>query len=138
MLTFLTPGTCSNSLAERFGLPDEQARRHPRRLQRIERKGDVGIFVVDKGAEHARRQVAGLVAQFLARLVELLGDVGRRRAVLQGHRHEGEARPRQGLDAVVPAQLLHPLLERFGDEILHLLRGGARPRRGDGQHLDRE
>src|SRR5262249_48184648 len=104
----------------------------------IERKSDVGILVVDKRAKHARRQVAGFVAQFLARLVELLGDVGRRCAVLEGQGHEGEPRPRHRLDAVVPAQLLHPLLERLGDEILHLLRSGARPRRRDGQHLDRE
>ena len=37
----------------------------------IEREGDVGVFVVDERAHGALRQVARLVAQLLARLIEL-------------------------------------------------------------------
>ena len=37
----------------------------------IEREGDVGVFVVDEGADGALRQVARLVAQLLAGLIEL-------------------------------------------------------------------
>src|SRR5262249_21322244 len=134
----LHAGDVQQLLPDRLGLPHEEARRHPRRFQGVEREGDVGILVVDEGAEHAGRQVPGLVAQPLARLLELFRDVGRRRAVPDGYRHEVEARPRHRLDAVIPAQLLHPFLERLGNEILHLLRGGTRPGRGDSQHLDGE
>ena len=49
----------------------------------IEREGDVGVFVVDEGAQSALRQVARLVTQLLARLIELLGNLLRRRVVLQ-------------------------------------------------------
>src|SRR3546814_718257 len=43
-----------------------------------------------------------------------------------------------GFAPVVPGQLLHPLLERLGDLILHLLGGRARPGGREGDDLDRE
>ena len=134
----LDAGDLQQALADRLGLPDEQARRHAGCLQRIKREGDVRVFVVDEGAKGARRQVTGLVTQLLACLVELLGNFVRWRVILQRELHEGEAGPRDGLDAVVPAQLLQALLKRLGDEILHLLGGRTRPGRRDGQDLDRE
>src|SRR5205085_10953453 len=44
----LHAGNVQQFLPDRFGPPDEQAPRHPRRLQGIERKSDVGILIVDK------------------------------------------------------------------------------------------
>ena len=41
-------------------------------------------------------------------------------------------------DPVVPGQLLKPLLQRFGDEVLHLMRRRPRPCRRDRQSLDGE
>ena len=79
-----------------------------------------------------------LVAEFLPRLIELLGDIGRRRAVAQDHRGERQARSRKGLGAVIPAQFLHPLLQPFGDQLFHLLRRRPRPSRDDRHLLDRE
>ena len=108
------------------------------RLQRIERKGHVGIFVVHHRTDDATRQVVRLVAELLPRLIELLGDIGGRRAVAQDHRGERQARPREGLGPVIPAQFLHPLLQPFGDQLFHLLRRRPRPGRDDGHLLDRE
>src|SRR5437764_12760585 len=107
-------------------------------LQRIERKGHVRIFVVHDRTDHATRQVVGLVAELLACLVELLADVGRRSAVAQDHHREGQARPREGLGPVVPAELLHPLLQLLGDLLFHLLRRGPGPSRHDRHLLDGE
>ena len=126
------------SLAQDLRIANQVSMRLALRLQCIERKGHVGIFVVHDRTDHATRQVVGLVAEFLPRLIELLGDLGRRSAVAQDHRGEGQARPREGLGPVVPAELLHPLLQLFGDQLFHLLCRGPRPSRDDGHLLDRE
>ena len=81
-------------LAQGFRLAHQQALRLALGLQRIQRKGDVGVFVVDHRADHAGRQIGRLVAQLLARLVELVLHLGGRRAVEQGQRREGQARAR--------------------------------------------
>ena len=125
-------------LAQDLRIADEASMRLTLRLQRVERKGHVGIFVVHDRTDDATRQVEGLVAELLPRLIELLGDIGGRRAVTQDHHGERQARPREGLGAVVPAELLHPLLQPFGDQLFHLLRRGPRPGRDDGHLLDRE
>src|SRR5438046_4014466 len=108
------------------------------RLQGIERKGHVGIFVVHHRTDDATRQVGGLVAEFLARLIELFGDLGGRGTVAYDHRRERQAWARKGLGSVVPAEFLHPLLQLFGDQLFHLLCRSARPSRDDGHLLDRE
>src|SRR5436309_6126040 len=112
--------------------------RLPLGLQRIERKGHVRIFVVHDRTDHARRQVVGLVAELLACLIELLANVGRRSGVAQDDQREGQPRPRERLDTVVPAELLHPLLQLLGDLLFHLLRRGAGPSRHDRTLLDGE
>ena len=108
------------------------------RLQRVQRKGHVGVFVVHHRTDDATRQVRGLVAEFLPRLIELLGDIGGRRAVKQDHRSERQARSRKGLGSVIPAELLHPLLQPFGDQLFHFFCRRSRPGRDDGHLLDRE
>ena len=126
------------SLAQDLRIADERSMRLTLRLQRVERKGHVGIFVVHHRTDHATRQVVRLVAELLPRLIELLGDLGGRRAVAQDHRGEGQARTREGLGPVIPAEFLHPLLQPFGDQLFHLLCRGAGPGRDDGHLLDRE
>src|SRR5690349_4757517 len=108
------------------------------RLQRVERKGHVAIFIVHNGTDNATWQVQRLVAEFFPRLIELLGDVGGRRAVAQDHRGERQARSCKGLAPVIPAELLHPLLQPFGGQLFHFLCGSTRPSRNDGHLLDRE
>src|SRR5688572_21659944 len=108
------------------------------RLQRVEREGHVGIFVVHQWTDHATRQVSSLVAEFLTRLIELLRDVGGRRTVAQDHHRERQTRTRERFSPVIPAELLHPLLQRFGDEFFHLSCRGSRPDGDDGHLLDRE
>src|SRR5207237_3734754 len=49
-----------------------------------------------------------------------------------------QARARKGLGSVVPAELLHPLLQLFHDQLFHLLCRSAWPSRDDGHLLDRE
>src|SRR5439155_31308 len=51
---------------------------------------------------------------------------------------ERQARARKGLGPVIPAELLHPLLQSFSDQLFHLLGRGPRPCRDDGHLLDRE
>ena len=85
-----------------------------------------------------RGKLSGLVAEFLPRLIELLGDLGGRGAVAQDHRGERQARSRERLGPVIPAEFLHPLLQPFGDQLFHLLCRSARPSRDDGHLLDRE
>jgi hypothetical protein len=122
MFTFLTPGTCSSRWRHTSASADEAPMRLPLRLQRVQREGHVGVFVVHHRTDDAARQVRSLVAELLPRLIELLGNVGGRRAVTQEHRGERQARSRKGLGPVIPAQFLHPLLQPFGDQLFHLLR----------------
>ena len=134
----LDTGHVQEVLANGLGLPGESPHRHTLRLEGIKGEAHVRIFVVDEWAEHPGRQVAGFVAEFLAGLIELLLHSRRRRAVLERDRHIRVTRPRGRLDPVVPGQLLKPLLQRFGDEVLHLARRRARPCRRDRQGLDGE
>src|SRR5215510_6081440 len=78
------------------------------------------------------------VANLFSRLVEFLLHRVWRCVVLQHDRHECQARPRKGIDMIVPAQLLNALFERLGDEVLHLLRRRARPSGRYGKDLDSE
>ena len=126
------------TLAQDFRIADQAALRFALRLQGIQRKGHVGIFVVDHRTDDAVRQVGGFVAEFLARLIELFGDLGGRCAVAQNHRGKSQARSRKSFGPVVPAELLHPLLQLFRDQLFHLLRRRPRPSRDDGHLLDRE
>ena len=126
------------ALAQDLRIADEVPMRLALRLQRVERKGHIGIFVVHHRTDDATRQVRRLVAEFLPRLIELLGDIGGRRAVAQDHRGERQARSRKGLGPVIPAELLHPLLQPFGDQLFHLLCRRPRPGRDDGHLLDGE
>src|SRR5581483_1800499 len=125
-------------LAQPLRLANEESLGLTLRFQGIECKGHIGVFVVCHRADDPMRQLAGLVAEFLARLIELLGDLGGRGAVLQVDRSEGQARTREGLRPVIPAQLLHPLFQRFGDQLLHFLGRGPRPGGDHGHLLDRE
>ena len=134
----LDAGHVQQVLADRLGLPNQLAHRHALGLERIKGEAHVRIFVVDEGAEHAGRQVAGFIPELLAGLVELLLHGGWRCAVLQPNRHIRKTWPCGRLDPVVPGQFLKPLLQRFGDEVLHLARRRARPCRRDRQGLDGE
>ena len=134
----LDAGHVQEVLADHLGLPDQLTHRHALGLERIKGEAHVRIFVVDEGAVDAGRQVAGFVRELLAGLVELLLHDRWRCAVLQRDGHIRVAGPRGRLDPVVPGQLLKPLLQRFGDEVLHLARGRARPCRRDRQGLDGE
>ena len=84
----LDAGHVQEVLADRLGLPDQLAHRHALGLQRIKGEAHIRIFVVDEGAEDAGRQVAGLIPELLAGLVELLLHGGWRCAVLQRDRHD--------------------------------------------------
>ena len=125
----LDAGHVQEVLADHLRLPDQIAHRHAPGLEGIKCEAYVRIFIVDEGAEHAGRQVASFIAELLAGLVELLLNDRWRRAVLQCNRHIRISWPRGRLDAVVPSQLLKPLLQRFGNEVLHLTRRRARPYR---------
>ncbi len=126
------------SLSQHLRFADEVPLRLTLRLQRVQRKGHVGIFVVHHWTDHATRQLSGLVAEFLPRLIELVGDRGGRGTVAQDHRSERQARARERLGAVIPAEFLHPLLQLFGDQLFHLLCRSAGPSRDDSHLLDRE
>ncbi len=134
----LDAGHMQQALPQRFGLARQLARRQALGFQGVHSKDDIRILVVDERPLHPRGQFGRFVAELLARLVELLGDVGRRRAVLQRHLQHGDAGPGQSLHPVVPAQLLHALLQRLGHQVLHFLGGGARPHGRHRQGLDDE
>ena len=131
-------GHMQQVLADRLGLAHQLTHRHALGLESVEGEAHVRIFVVDEGAENTGRQVAGFVPELLAGLVELLLHDRWRCAVLQRHRHVRVTRPGGRLHPVIPGQLLKPLLQRFGDEVLHLARRRARPCRRDRQGLDGE
>ena len=134
----LDAGHVQEVLANGFGLPGEFPHRHALRLEGIKGEAHVRIFVVDEGAEHTGRQLARFIPKLLAGLVELLLHARWRCAVLQRNRHVRITWPCGRLHPVVPGQLLKPLLQRFGDLVLHLARRRARPYRRDRQGLDGE
>ena len=134
----LDAGHMQKVLADHLGLPHQLTHRHALGLERVKGEAHVRIFVVDEGAEHAGRQVAGFIPELLAGLVEFLLHDRWRCAVLQRNRHIRVTWPCGRLHPVVPGQLLKPLLQRFGDEVLHLARRRARPCRRDRQGLDGE
>ena len=134
----LDAGHVQKILADSLGLPHQLAHRHALGLQRVKGEAHVRILVIDKGAEHTGRQVAGFIPELLAGLIELLLHDRWRRAVLQRNRQIRIAGACSCLHPVVPGQLLKPFLQRFGDEVLHLARRRARPYRRDRQGLDGE
>ena len=134
----LDAGHMQKVLADSLGLPHQLAHRHALGLQRVKGEAHVRILVVDEGAEHAGRQVPGFIPELLTGLIEFLLHDRWRCAVLQRNRHIRIAGACGCLHPVVPSQLLKPLLQRFGDEVLHLARRRARPYRRDRQGLDGE
>src|SRR4029450_4091301 len=84
------------------------------------------------------RALARFIPELLAGLVELLLHAGWWCAVLQRNRHVCITRPCGRFHPVVPGQLLKPLLQRFGDLVLHLARRRAWPYCRDRQGLDGE
>src|SRR3546814_9095024 len=108
------------------------------RLERIEDKSDVAVLVVDERSHHAARKSRRFVEQLLARLINLVGHEFGRDGILEPERGDGEPGPRLGFAPVVPGPLLHPLPDRLGDLILHLLGGRDRPGGLEGDDLDRE
>ena len=80
---------------------------------------DVAEFVVDDGAEHARRQLALHVGELLAQQIEQIRHVLRRREVLERDLHRGERRLGIGLHLLEVRQFLQLLLDGIGDLGLH-------------------
>ena len=119
-------------------MTDESPLRLASRLQGVESERHVGVLVVDERADDARRETVRLVAQLLSRLVELALNLRRWHVVAELQESNGQARARERLRAVVPAELLKPLLQSFRDLILHLLRCRARPRGDYGHRLHGE
>ena len=68
----LDAGHVQEVLANGLGLPRELPHRHALRLEGIKGEAHVRIFVVDEGAEHAGRQLAGFIPELLTGLVEFL------------------------------------------------------------------
>ncbi|MCY1405577.1 hypothetical protein D9M71_208210 [compost metagenome] len=137
-INLLHPRHVQQPLAQHLRVAHQPALRFAPGLEREQGEGDVGILVVDHRADHAGRQRLRLVADLLARLVELLRHFCRWSGVKQAQRREGQARSGVGFAAVVPAQLLQAFFDLLGDLVLHLLRRSARPRRDDRQLLDRK
>ena len=106
--------------------------------QRVEDGVDIAVFVIDVGADHLRGQVGADIAQLLAQLVEELRHFARRRVVLELDLHRREGWLGVGRDFVEIGQLLQLLLDRVRNLILHFLRRGAGPDRGDDSDLDGE
>ncbi|HET6472383.1 MAG TPA: hypothetical protein VFG38_11105 [Pseudomonadales bacterium] len=134
----LDAGHVQQVLTDRLGLPHQFAHRHTLRLEGIQGKAHVRVFVVDERAEHAGRQVPRFVRELLARLVELVLHDRRRRTVLQRDRHVRVTRSSRRLHPVVPVQLLKALLQRLCDEVLHLARCRTGPSRRHRQILEGE
>ena len=108
------------------------------RCHHIENGIDVGEFVVDDGAEQARRQLALHVGELLAQQIKQIGHVLRRRRILEGDLHRGERRLRIGLHLLEVGQFLQLLLDGVGDLGLHFRSGRTRPDRRDVHHLHGE
>src|SRR5947207_8949593 len=90
-------------------------------LERVYGEDDIRVLVVDERTLHPGRQFGRLITELLPRLIELLGNRGRRVLVAHRDHHHPDTRAREGLYPIVPTQLLHSLLERLGDEVLLLL-----------------
>ncbi len=106
--------------------------------QGVEHGIDVAELVVDIRADEAARQVRLQVVELLAHLVEELRHVARRGGVAEHHLDRREAGLGIGLRPLEIGQFLQLLLDPLGHLVLHLAGGGARPGRGDGDHLDGE
>jgi hypothetical protein len=104
----------------------------------VEDRIDVAEFIVDHGAEQARRQLALHVGQFLAQQVKQIRHVFRRGRIAERDLHRRERGLGIGLHFLEVGQFLQLLLDGIGDLGLHLLGGGARPDRRDVHHLDRK
>ncbi|MNV12153.1 hypothetical protein D3C71_1027440 [compost metagenome] len=132
----LHAGNMKHVLPDLFGFPDEIAHRHALRLESVKAEADVGIFVVHEWSQNTLRQVSGFIAELLTRLIKFFGDRVWRRIVLERDGKIGKAGARRCLDPVVPGQFLNTLLQRLGNEILHLACGCARPDSRNRQCLD--
>ena len=137
-IDFLHAGHMQQALAQRLGVAHQFALRLAPGLEGIQRKGHVGVFVVHHRPEHTCGKIAGLIAQLLARLVELSLHLLRRGRVQQRERGERQTRAHKGFRALVPTQLLQALFQFLGDLVLHLAGRGTGPGRDDGHHLDGE
>ena len=70
-IDLLHPRHVQKTLTQRFRIANQQPLWLSFRLQRKEREGDVGKFVIEHRSDNACRQVFGLIAELLARLIEL-------------------------------------------------------------------
>ena len=136
--TLLTSGTPQQPLAHVLGRVLELAEVEPVGGQHVDDRIDVAVFVVDLRPQHPLRQARAQVVELLAGLVEQVGHPLGRRVVAERHRRGHEAGGGVGLDLVEVRQLLQLLLDRVGDLVAHLRRGGAGPARRDDRHLDGE
>ena len=102
---------------------------------RVKHEVNVAIFVVDKGAFDASREIALNVMQLLAQLIEQPRHVARRRRVLKGHGYRQKTRLRVGLDLIEKGQFLEFFLQEVRDLIARLLGGRARPESGHDRDL---
>ncbi len=125
-------------LADVLGAVLELGQREPVGGEHVERRIDIAVFVVEVGADDARRKVAADVANLLADLVPELLHARRRRLVDQRDADERRAGLRVSLDAIEIGELLQLLLDLVGDLQLDIARGRARPRHVDHHGLDGE
>src|SRR5437667_504715 len=125
-------------LSKSFCFTRNLARRKVWSLDRVECECYIRVLIIDEGTEYALRQFVCFIAQLFASLVKLFRDVLWARSVLETHRHQRESGPSKGLYAIVVAYFLHALLQRLGNEVLHVLRRRSGPHRCNGKHLDRE
>ena len=65
------------ALPECLGFTGELSRRHAVSLERVDGEDDIRVLVVDKRSLHPGGKFGRLIAEFLARLIELLGNRGR-------------------------------------------------------------
>jgi len=70
-IDLLDPRHMQNLLAQRFRIAHQQSLWLPFGLQRKERKGHVGEFIIDHRPDDACRQVFGLIPQLLTCLIKL-------------------------------------------------------------------
>jgi hypothetical protein len=111
----------------------------PRRLgrgQHVDGGVDVAVLVVEKRTDHALRKLAATVGQLLAHLIPSVGGLPPTHAILQLHGQHGCAWTRVGAHVIELRKLLQPLLQRVGDEALHVLGRAARPGNLDDHGLD--
>ena len=130
----LHPFDPGQPIADPLGLAHQQAVRQIRRRECIEREIDIREVVVHERSEHPGRQTPGRIRHAFAHLVEEIGDLLGGRVVLKLDQHVDPSGTRRGFQPVEELDLADALLQRIGDQILHLLRARARPERRDHHH----